>query len=131
MLTDKNGKEWSFQGYIDENGVACGIGTAKKTMGDISGTRKDRTFAYTYTGGFVNDQWEGVGVLSRVQINPDGYPDNWDKYSEFKEGEFHGIHFHKRLGGAQAFYKMGTVLSNCQECFGNYKYWHYNIFNDE
>ena len=58
MLTNKKGEQWSYEGQVDENGVACGIGTASMIE-----TRKTGRYNMIYEGGFVNDKWEGVGVL--------------------------------------------------------------------
>ena len=41
---------WCYTGEIDENGMACGVGSAEH-----------KTAGTTYEGFFYNDQWEGIG----------------------------------------------------------------------
>ena len=50
-LTTEEG-EWSYEGEIDENGAACGVGKAKRVTEE---------FDYIQDCSFVNDKLEGIG----------------------------------------------------------------------
>ena len=68
-----NGKEWDYEGPVDENGVACGIGKATRSE-DEEEAKQDRHYKggmrqnlldYSYYGSFVNDKFEGIGILAK------------------------------------------------------------------
>ena len=55
-----NGKMWKYDGEVDNQGFACGHGVASDPF--VYGN-------YTYTGGFLNDQFEGFGRLFSYFFN--------------------------------------------------------------
>ena len=63
----------SYDGQIDKNGKAFG-------KGKLTGEN------YVYTGSFVDNHIEGVGV--QIVTNLD--KDDTVRQGEFKQGEFHG-----------------------------------------
>ena len=130
-IIGNDGNEWDYEGPIDENGVACGIG--KATRGDDPAKRDNphsRIFDWTYTGSFVNDKFEGVGILARREKDTDEMPHHWTRYSEFKEGVHHGLADHHGPGPHSFVFKMDVGLTNWVDCFGSWNSFHMGFFQD-
>ena len=55
QITDPSGEAYDYVGEIDDNGIACGFGTA---------TKIDNNLGKKYTGTFLFDNFEGLGKMT-------------------------------------------------------------------
>ena len=100
----EEGEDWDYEGELDQDGLACGMGELSNKDGN-----------HSYTGCFVNDKFEGIGVYAYPNEYRRNDDDTFD--GEWKNGLKHGkITFHDAGGAASnALWKNGKGLDT-MEC---------------